>query len=103
MHQEGLSASQTKTALKLNTKDNVAIALTDLAAGDVCRVREDHGETGEVGVLEDVAFGHKVALADLAQDAPVVKYGEEIGRAGAPVRKGGWIHTHNLYCDRGMK
>lgn len=92
-----------KNALVLDTKDNVAVALTDLAAGDSCLVVEDGGRKYAVVVNEAIAFGHKFALTDLAKDDGVFKYGEEIGRMKAPLAKGGWIHVHNMYCDKGMK
>ncbi len=91
-----------KTALVLDPKDNVAIALTDLAAGDVCTVAEDGGNKYEATVVEKIAFGHKFALADLAANAPVLKYGEEIGKMKVAIKKGAWIHVHNMYCERGM-
>lgn len=92
-----------KNALVLDAKDNVAVALADLVAGDSCLVTEDGGRKYEVVVKEDIAFGHKFALADLAKDQGVFKYGEEIGRMKEPLAKGGWIHVHNMYCDKGMK
>ena len=42
------------------------------------------------------------ALADLAPNAPVYKYGEEIGKMKVAIKKGAWIHIHNMYCERGM-
>lgn len=92
-----------KTALVLDQKDNVAVALTDLAAGDACLVAEDGGRKYRLEVIENIPFGHKFALADLGQDASVFKYGEEIGKMKVPLKKGGWIHNHNMYCDRGLK
>lgn len=92
-----------KTALVLSAKDNVGVALSDLSAGDVVTVTEDGGRTYEAMVGEAIVFGHKFALADLPQDAPVYKYGEEIGRMKTPIKAGGWVHVHNMYCDRGMK
>lgn len=92
-----------KTALILDQKDNVAVALSDLAVGDTCLVAEDGGKKYEVTVSEAIPFGHKFALTDLAQDAGVYKYGEEIGKMKVTLKKGGWIHSHNMYCDRGMK
>jgi altronate dehydratase small subunit len=92
-----------KTALVLDKKDNVAVALTDLAAGDSCLVAEDGGNKYQVIVLENIPFGHKFALADLGKDEAVYKYGEEIGKMKTAIKKGGWIHSHNMYCDRGMK
>jgi hypothetical protein len=92
-----------KKALVIDQKDNVAVALTDLNAGDNCLVVEDGGKQYEVSVTEQIPFGHKFALAQMKKDDPVFKYGEEIGRMKEPIAKGGWIHSHNMYCDRGMK
>lgn len=92
-----------KIALVLDQKDNVAVALVDLVAGDCCVVTDDTGKKSEVSVTEDVHFGHKIALTDLGQDSIVYKYGEEIGRMKVPIQKGAWIHNHNMYCQRGMK
>jgi len=92
-----------KTALVLDQKDNVAVALVDLVAGDCCVVTDDAGKKSELSITEDVAFGHKIALTDLGKDSAVYKYGEEIGRMKVAIRKGGWIHNHNMYCQRGMK
>jgi hypothetical protein len=91
-----------KTALVLDQKDNVAIALTDLAAGDACTVAEDGSKKYEATVIEKIPFGHKFALTDLAANAPVYKYGEEIGKMKIAIKKGAWIHIHNMYCERGM-
>lgn len=101
--QEMAGLAGRKSALVLDAKDNVAVALADLASGDECLVAEDGGANYTVTVSEAIPFGHKFALADLQQDAPVFKYGEEIGKMKSPLKKGGWIHVHNMYCDRGMK
>ncbi len=43
-------------------------------------------------VLEEfVPQGHKVALADLAEGAPILRYGETIGHAARPIPRGCWI------------
>lgn len=97
------SISGKKTALVLDQKDNVGIALSDLAAGESCTVTEDNGTEYEVTVIHAIPFGHKFALAALVKDQPVFKYGEEIGKMKDALPKGGWIHNHNMYCDRGMK
>lgn len=47
-----------------------------------------------------IASGHKIALVSLAVDLPIIKYGEEIGRAQAAIETGDWIHLHNVYCRR---
>lgn len=72
---------------KINEKDNVAVALEDLAAG--------HSEQG-ITLLSDVPFGHKVLLTDLSKGDTVIKYGNPIGRVTENMKKGSYIHSHNL-------
>lgn len=91
-----------KIALVLDAKDNVGVVLADVAKGDACTIREDGGREYELPAVENIGFGHKISLSALGKDAPVYKYGEEIGKMKEPIAKGGWIHTHNLYCERGM-
>ncbi len=90
-----------KVALVLDPKDNVAVALADVRSGEICIIRGSGGDY-ELLAAEDVAFGHKVALAAIGEGGSIVKYGEEIGVARTAIPKGGWIHSHNLYCERGM-
>lgn len=40
--------------------------------------------------------GHKYALADIAKDDQIIKYGFPIGIASEDIRKGEHIHSHNL-------
>jgi len=43
-------------------------------------------------VLEEhVPQGHKVSLSDLTQGESIVRYGEVIGYAVKPIKKGSWI------------
>ncbi|MCQ2387774.1 MAG: altronate dehydratase family protein [Clostridia bacterium] len=43
-----------------------------------------------------IPAGHKFAIKDIKKDEYVIKYGEIIGRAKAPIKKGEWVHTHNV-------
>ena len=71
--------------IKVNERDNVAIIVNThgLPAGSAF-------PCGLV-LREHVPEGHKVALVDLAQDDPIVRYGETIGYAQKPIAKGSWI------------
>jgi len=75
--------------IRLHPADNVAIALADLPAGQWLP------EAG-LSTLTEVPRGHKVALAALAPGAWVVRYGQMIGVATAPVAAGAHVHSHNL-------
>ncbi len=61
-------------------------------------MREDRTVT--VKVLNDIPIGHKVALRDIAVGEGVVKYGVDIGRVVAPIKKGEHVHVHNLKTRR---
>jgi (2R)-sulfolactate sulfo-lyase subunit alpha len=83
-------------------RDNVGVVVVeDLKAGTdlFVVVTEDNSETRAVN-NQDVPIGHKVALEDLAVGDTVIKYGQDIGRVVAPVRKGDHVHTHNLKTKR---
>ena len=43
-----------------------------------------------------VPTGHKMALKDIKKGEFVIKYGNPIGRATEDIKKGDWVHSHNL-------
>ena len=77
--------------LKIQSQDNVAVALEGLKKGDVCVLDNE-----SIQVLENIPFGHKIALKDFAENEKVIKYGYPIGNTSKVIRKGEHIHTHNL-------
>ena len=72
--------------IKINQADNVAVAVSDVAAGDVCYV-----DGRQLTATADVPAGHKVALRALKQGENVVKYGYPIGHLTEDVEEGGLI------------
>ncbi len=79
--------------------DNVATCLADLKAGDVEAVNVD-GKPRTIAVKDDIPFGHKLALADIAAGDNVVKYAETIGVASRAIASGEHVHTHNVESIR---
>jgi hypothetical protein len=77
------------SAFRIHPDDNVATLLGD-GEGAVTIVAGT-----EIELREPVALGHKVALADIAAGAPVVKFGIPIGLASVAIRAGDWVHLHN--------
>jgi len=77
--------------IRIADRDNVAIALRPIAAGE--RVIVDGAS---VVARQDVPAGHKLALAPIARDEQVMKYGVPIGNATEDIQPGDWIHSHNL-------
>jgi len=87
-------------ALKINDRDNVAVVLEDVVAQEGVEAG-DGPLTLMLQARQAIPFGHKIALADIAVGEPIIKYGEEIGQAGAAIRSGDWVHLHNVNCRRG--
>ena len=85
-------------AILLNPKDDVATAIVDLHAQESLAVTlEDR--TVEVVLRQDIAFGHKYALRDIAKGEPILKYGLPIGNALQHIRAGEWVHVHNCRSE----
>ncbi|MDE7323954.1 MAG: altronate dehydratase family protein [Lachnospiraceae bacterium] len=82
--------------IKINENDNVAVALEVIPENTTVNV----GET-DVTTTMEIPAGHKFALVDIAAGTPVIKYGFRIGNTTTAVKKGEWIHTHNLKTGLG--
>jgi len=89
-------------ALAHEPKDNVAVVVVeDLKAGARMNgvITSDNSDFTLVA-LDDIPIGHKVALTDLAEGDTAIKYGQDIGKIVAPVKKGGHVHVQNLKTKR---
>lgn len=82
--------------------DNVGVVVVEgLKAGTkmLCVVTHDNSSF-ELEAKHDVPIGHKIALTDVENGGPAIKYGEDIGRFVADAKKGEHIHVHNLKTKR---
>lgn len=77
--------------IQIHPNDNVAVALTDLPAGEVL-----HLSGRDVTLREAIPVGHKIALADLNEQDQVIKYGYSIGHVLRRVQSGEWINEQVL-------
>nr|WP_236783360.1 altronate dehydratase family protein [Arthrobacter dokdonellae] len=63
----------------------------------------DHPGQAPLSVSTDVPRGHKIALRDVSAGDQVHKYGQSIGLATRPIKRGEHVHTHNLGMDTGPR
>lgn len=91
-----------KLALKVDDLDNVAtIFANGITDGTQVEMRDKKGISEIITVCGDVPYGHKIAVQDIAKGEGIIKYGERIGRASCDIRKGDYVHVHNLEAMRG--
>ena len=76
-----------EAAVRLDPRDNVAVAVRALAPGETAL---------GVEASERIPRGHKIALAPIVAGGEVVKYAQGIGAASADIAPGQHVHTHNL-------
>jgi (2R)-sulfolactate sulfo-lyase subunit alpha len=82
-------------------KDNVGVAVVDLKKGQMVEGRSLHGGAKpRLKSLSDIPLGHKIALSNFRVGDTVIKYGVDIGKIVAPVKKGEHVHVHNLKTKR---
>jgi altronate hydrolase len=81
--------------LILDPRDNIAVCLVDLNQGDV--IEQDDIS---IKVLNKIPRGHKIASRPIEKNDGIIKYGERMGHAVAPIAVGEHVHVHNILGDR---
>jgi altronate dehydratase len=84
-----------KKLIIMNPEDNVAVCLCELGPGEEIHVIDDNDDV-VLKIMDSVPLGHKVALKTITRDAPIIKYGEIIGKAKADITVGKHVHIHNV-------
>jgi altronate hydrolase len=80
-----------KIFIKINSIDNVAIALEPLKVGQVLDIANQ-----KLVLTDDIPFGHKFALHNIKAGQDIIKYGMPIGLAMFDISAGSLIHINNL-------
>src|ERR1700730_11237311 len=77
--------------LRLDSKDNVLIALADLRRGEQISF-----DSQSYTLESDVPAKHKFATEELGTGANIIMYGVLVGKSVAPIRRGELLTTRNL-------
>ena len=83
-------------------EDSVAVVVVeDVKAGQTLTgLILDQDRTLTLACSQDIPLGHKVALRDMGVGDTVIKYGVDIGKVVAPIKKGQHAHVHNIKTKR---
>ncbi len=77
-----------RTYIQIDRMDNVAIAVHEIKRGFEL--------LPGIVTLSEIPQGHKVALQDIPQGDPIIRYGVILGYALTPIAKGQWVNEHML-------
>src|SRR5437899_2564339 len=88
MPDNGITQSR---VLRLDPRDNVLVALTELRQGERVSVLGN-----EYVLLSDVRAKHKFVMQDVAADGEIIMYGVLVGRAVKTLRRGELLSTSNI-------
>ncbi len=80
-----------RTALQIDPRDNIAVALADLGKGE--RIALDGGP---ITITEDIPAKHRLAMRDFGTGEIAIQYGVTVGKTSRPVARGGRLTTGNL-------
>ncbi len=85
--------------LIIHPRDNVAVALRTLGVEELAAAKGIEG----FQVLEEIPTSHKIALKNISKGEEIIKYGEVVAVSTRDIKKGEWVHTHNLESKRWKK
>tara|TARA_R110002033_G_scaffold56090_2_gene104944 strand:+ start:23057 stop:24667 length:1611 start_codon:yes stop_codon:yes gene_type:complete len=80
-----------KHLIKVNSSDNVAVALLDLTTGQKISFEEQ-----EITVESFTKAKHKIALSSFEVGDKIIMYGVLVGKASQPIKRGGLLTTENV-------
>lgn len=82
-------------ALIIAVEDSVAVAITELKAGDRAAFKVGE-EIQTIDIVQDIPIYHKFSMVNVKKDELVYKYGQVIGKATCDIKAGEHVHTHNI-------
>ncbi len=92
-----------ENALLIDAKDNVAVALSKLEAGDRAVYLIPGTDQYCVTVIkETIPIYHKFSIREIRKNGEILKYGETIGTANSVIEEGRHVHLHNVLDKRGQ-
>ena len=79
-------------------KDNVAVVVVDQTTkNQQCNAWiMENDKTVKITAINEIPLGHKIALKNFELGDTILKYGHDIGKVVAPIKKGDHVHVHNV-------
>lgn len=86
-----------KRAIRMNESDYVATLLENAQKNDEVGIYDAENEMlYTMRAEENIPFGNKIALKEMAAGEDVIKYGAVIGACTQSIKIGKLVHVHNV-------
>ena len=82
--------------IRINKKDNVAVALKELESGVMVNI-----DNNTIVLKDTIPAGHKFSIQAIKKEERIIKYGNPIGTASYDIEAGTWIHIQNIKTTLG--
>lgn len=89
-----------RDAIAIKDSDNVATAIRNIDAGQEVMVGTGD-KLSALTAVEEIPYGHKLALYDIKKGQNILKYAAVIGKATQDIQKGMHVHVQNVESLRG--
>ena len=79
-------------------KDNVGVVVIEKIKPNQdcnCWIMENDS-SANIKSISEIPLGHKIALQDFKVGDTILKYGHDIGKVVAPIKRGDHVHVHNV-------
>ena len=76
--------------------------INHIQSSSTSKYQECHGwimendKTIKIKSINKIPLGHKIALKDFEIGDTILKYGHDIGKVVAPIKRGDHVHVHNV-------
>jgi len=90
-----------KKVFVIDASDNVATVVVEPISNGEDVVTNGQLTDLNVKATQDIPYGHKIAIKDIAEGETVFKYGLSIGNATTNIKVGDHVHIHNVDSNRG--
>jgi len=79
-------------------KDNVAVVVIDKTSKnqECTGWIMENDKIIKIKSIKEIPLGHKIALQDFKEGDTIIKYGHDIGKVVANIKKGDHVHIHNV-------
>tara|TARA_B100000470_G_scaffold118642_1_gene91501 strand:+ start:41 stop:328 length:288 start_codon:yes stop_codon:yes gene_type:complete len=79
-------------------KDNVGVVVIEKISPNQecnCWIMEND-KSVKIQSKNEIRLGHKIAMVDLKEGDTILKYGHDIGKVVNNIKKGEYVHVHNV-------